>query len=388
MNSELKVLELEESKMDERDNEMMDIIKMVAPGTPLREGLEYILKAKTGGLILVADIDDVSSVIDGGFFINKEYNPASIYELAKMDGAIVLSKDTKNIIYANAQLIPDCKIQTVETGTRHRTAERVAKQTGELVICVSQRRGLITLFKGAYRYLMKETSVILDRANQALQTLEKYKKVLDSALANLSINEFYDLVTLEHVVLVIQRIEMVLRIVKEIRRYIFELGNEGRLVSMQLEELVGNTEKEGYLIIEDYMFPTENKKPEDILKQLSILSNEELVDLNIICKTMGYLGGMASLDLNLTPRGFRIMSKLPKLPMTIIKNLVDRFINLQGVLKASIEELDDVDGIGEIRAKSIKEGLRRTFDMLSIGTKGIKDEYFMDMPILLSNRTN
>ncbi|MGE5328409.1 MAG: DNA integrity scanning diadenylate cyclase DisA [Deltaproteobacteria bacterium] len=374
--------------MDERDNEMMEIIKMIAPGTLLREGLEYILKAKTGALILVADIDDVSSVIDGGFLINKDYNPASIYELAKMDGAIVLSKDAKKIIYANAQLMPDCKIQTVETGTRHRTAERVAKQTGELVICISQRRGLITLFKGNFRYLMKETSVILAGANQALQTLEKYKKVLDSALTNLSINEFYDLVTLEHVALVIQRIEMVLRIVKEIRRYIFELGNEGRLVSMQLEELVGSTEKEGYLIIEDYMFPTENKRPEDVLKQLSMLSNEELIDLNLICKTLGYHGGMASLDLNLTPRGFRIMSKLPKLPMSIIKNLVDKFVNLQGVLKASIEELDDVDGIGEVRAKSIKEGLRRTFDVLNMGTKSIRDDYLMDMPLYFSNKIN
>jgi len=374
--------------MDERDNEMMEIIKMIAPGTLLREGLEYILKAKTGALILVADIDDVSSVIDGGFLINKEYNPASIYELAKMDGAIVLSKDAKKIIYANAQLMPDCKIQTVETGTRHRTAERVAKQTGELVICISQRRGLITLFKGNFRYLLKETSVILAGANQALQTLEKYKKVLDSALTNLSINEFYDLVTLEHVASVIQRIEMVLRIVKEIRRYIIELGNEGRLVSMQLEELVGNSEKEGHLIIEDYMFPTENKKTEDVLKQLSTLSNEELIDLNVVCKTLGYHGGMASLDLNLTPRGYRIMNKLPKLPMTIIRNLVERFINLQGVLKASIEELDDVDGIGEVRAKSIKEGLRRTFDLLNMGTKSSKDDYLMDMPLYFLNNIN
>lgn len=374
--------------MDEIDNEMMDIIKMIAPGTLLREGLEYILKAKTGALILVADIDDVSSVIDGGFLINKDYNPASIYELAKMDGAIVLSKDTRKIIYANAQLMPDGKIPTVETGTRHRTAERVAKQTGELVICVSQRRGLITLFKGDSRYLLKETSVILAGANQALQTLEKYKKVLDSALTNLSINEFYDLVALEHVALVMQRVEMVLRIVKEIRRYIFELGNEGRLVSMQLEELIGNTEKEGVLIIEDYIFPTENKKTEDVLKQLSMLTNEELVDLNVICKTLGYHGGMASLDLNLTPRGYRIMSKLPKLPITIIKNLIEKFVNLQGVLKASIEELDDVDGIGEVRAKSIKEGLRRTFDMLNMGTKSSKDDYLSDMPFYYWSRNN
>jgi diadenylate cyclase len=299
----------------------------------------------------------------------------------------VLSKDAKKIIYANAQLVPDSKIPTVETGTRHRTAERTAKQTGELVICVSQRRGLITLFKGSNRYLLKETSAILSRANQALQTLEKYKKVLDSALIGLSINEFYDLVTLENVAMVVQRNEMVMRIVSEINRYIIELGNEGRLVSMQLEELIGGAEREAQLILEDYIFPMENKKTEDVIKQISAFSNEELMDLNSICRALGYHGGMASLDLNLTPRGYRIMNKLPKLPMTIIKNLIDRFINLQGVLKASIEELDDVEGIGEIRAKSIKEGLKRTFDMLNMGMKASKDaDYMIDIPLYLPSK--
>lgn len=367
---------------DERDNEILATIKMVAPGTLLREGLEYILKARTGALIFVTDPNETKNVIDGGFLLNSDYTPANIYELAKMDGSIIISRDGKKIIYANAQLIPEGKIQTVETGTRHRTAERVAKQTGDLVICISQRRGVITLFKGNHRYFLRETSTILSKANQALQTLEKYKKVLDLALTNLGINEFYDFVTLETVVAVIQRTEMVNRIVDEIRSYIVELGNEGRLVSMQLEELVGNTEREGNLVIEDYMFMAENKKPEDITKQLSAMSGEELMDINQICKALGYSGGNTSLDLNLTSRGYRMMNKLPKLPMNIIKNLVDRFVNFQGVLKASIEELDDVEGIGEVRAKSIKEGLKRTFDVLNTSARSIREyDLQMDIPI-------
>lgn len=364
-----------------KDSEFLDIIKTMSPGTPFREGLEYIIKAKTGALIVVGDSADVMNIVDGGFLINKEYTPANIYELAKMDGAIVLNKDTKKIIFANAQLIPDPKISTVETGTRHRTAERVAKQTGELVICISKRRNVITLYKGNSKYFLRETSAILSRANQALQTLEKYKSALDSALNDLSINEFHDIVTLEHVAIVVQRTEMVLRIVDEIKRYIYELGNEGRLVSMQLEELLGNAEKDGQLIIEDYMFISENRNLEEVTKQFRALSYEELLDINLICKILGYQGsGLNALELNLSPRGYRIMSKLPKLPMTIIRNLVDKFVNLQGVIKASIEELDDVEGIGEVRAKSIKEGLRRTFDMLNFGFRMGKVTDLIDIP--------
>ena len=364
-----------------KEDLMLDMIKAMAPGTMLREGLEYILKARTGALIVIGDTNEVFNLVDGGFHINKEYSPAHIYELAKMDGAIVLSKDIKKLIYANAQLIPDPKIPTVETGTRHRTAERVAKQTGELVICISQRRSVITLFKGTHRYFLRDTAIILSRANQAIQTLEKYKSVLDVALNNLSINEFHDIVTLEHVAVVVQRTEMVMRIVSEIKRYICELGNEGRLISMQLEELVGNTEKEGLLIIDDYMFIMDNRNDEEVVKQIKNLSNEELLDINLICKALGYHGGMSALDLNLTPRGYRIMSKLPKLPMTVIKNLVDKFANFQGVLKASIEELDDVDGIGEVRARAIKEGLKRTFDLLSLGIRNTREsDMYMDVP--------
>jgi diadenylate cyclase len=363
-----------------KENEFEELIKITAPGTLLREGLENIIKAKTGGLIVVGDTPEVMSVVDGGFLINKDYTPANIYELAKMDGAIVLSKDLKKIIYANAQLIPDHKISTVETGTRHRTAERVAKQTGELVVCISKRRNVITLFKGTSRYFLRDTATILSRANQALQTLEKYTTALDIALNSLSVSEFHDVVSLESVVTVVQRSEMVMRIVDEIRRYVYELGNEGRLVNMQLEELAGDSEKEALLIIEDYILFSEEKTSEEVLKSLRALSYEELMDANLICKLLGYQGGVSALDLNLSPKGLRILNKLPKLPMNIIRNLIDRFVNLQGVIRASIDELDDVEGIGEVRAKSIKEGLRRTFDVLSIGGRGMRWSEIMDIP--------
>ena len=237
-----------------KEDSIIEILKLIAPGTAIREGLENILRAKTGALLLITDkIDVLNKVVDGGFTINEEYTSSKLYELAKMDGAIILSGDFKRIIYANAQLIPSHEIPTSETGTRHRTAERTAKQTGELVISISQRRGIITVFKGNDRYILENTETVLNKANQAIQTLEKYKKVFDSKLSILNEYEFNDIVTLENVIDAIQRAEMVMKIVEEIQRQIYELGEDGRLVKMQLEELIGGLEKEEMLIIKDYI---------------------------------------------------------------------------------------------------------------------------------------
>ena len=243
-----------------KEDNITEILKLIAPGTPIRDGLESILRAKTGALLLITDNNEViKEVVDGGFTINEEYTSSKLYELAKMDGAIVLSGDLKRILYANAQLIPSHEIPTLETGTRHRTAERTAKQTGELVISISQRRSIITVFKGNDRYILEDTDVVLNKANQAIQTLERYKKVFDNKLNLLNEYEFNDIVTLQNVLVAIQRAEMVMRIVEEIQRQIFELGNDGRLVSMQLEELIGGLEKEELLIIKDYIIPRKEK---------------------------------------------------------------------------------------------------------------------------------
>ncbi|QCX33806.1 DNA integrity scanning protein DisA [Caloramator sp. E03] len=341
--------------LDSREIELINVLKIVAPGTPLREGLENVLKAKTGALIMVGDQKEVMGIIDGGFFINSEYSPSYLYELAKMDGAIVLSSDLKKILYANTQLIPDSSIETFETGTRHRTADRVAKQTGNLVIAISQRRNIITIYKGNLKYILKDTNIILTKANQAIQTLERYKTVLDEAMTNLSVLEFDDLVTVYDVVLTVQRNEMVMRIVNEIQKYIYELGNEGRLISMQLDDLVDEVENDGIMLIKDYSY---QKDYNDILKGIRNLSSDELLELSSVCKIFGYNADLM-LDTMISPKGYRLISKIPKVPSVVIENLVKTFGQLKNVMKASIEELDNVEGIGEARARAIKEGLRK-----------------------------
>nr|WP_190014379.1 DNA integrity scanning diadenylate cyclase DisA [Geosporobacter subterraneus] len=343
-----------------KEDGIMESLRILAPGTPLREGLENILKAKTGGLIVVGDNEDVMNLVDGGFAINIDFSTAYIYELAKMDGAIILSSDGKRILYANTQLIPDPSIPSSETGIRHRTAERVARQTGLMVLSISQRRNIITLYKGYSKYVLQDTNKVLTKANQAIQTLEKYKKVLDQAMTSLSALEFEDLVTIHDVATVLQRTEMVMRIVTEIDKYICELGNEGRLVNMQLEELLDNVKEDGKYVIEDYRVLGDGLDYASITRQIKNLSSEELLDLSIIGKILGYSGGLTPLlDTQVSPRGYRILNKIPRLPMSIIQNVVLHFKDFQKILKASIEELDDVEGIGEIRARTIKEGLRR-----------------------------
>lgn len=348
--------------MQNKDENIAEVLKKIAPGTQIRDGLENILRAKTGALLLITDNPDIlKEVVDGGFYINEEYTSSKLYELAKMDGAIVLSGDFKKILFANAQLIPSHDIQTVETGTRHRTAERTAKQTGELVISISQRRNIITVFKGNSRYVLEDTEAVLNKANQALQTLEKYKKVFDSKLNILNEYEFNDIVTLDNVLTVIQRAEMVKRIVEEIQSSIYELGEDGRLVNMQLQELIGGLYKEEELIVKDYIIidPKDSIQVEDIILELSNLSYEELRNLSSIAKIIKYEFVDGYEEVAVYPKGYRILNKIPRMPVSIVENLVKSFKSFQHILAAETNDLDDVEGIGEVRARTIKQSLQR-----------------------------
>ena len=292
------------------------------------------------------------------FKIDEEFTSTNIYELAKMDGAIILSSDLKRIIRANVQLNPDFSISTRETGTRHKTAERVAKQSGELVISISERRGIITLFKGNFRYVINDTQSVLMRANQTLQALEKYKTVFDNMLSILSEHEFDDIVTLDTVINCIYRSEIIMRMETDVKRSIIELGDEGRIVNMQLEELMANVEDEEKLIIQDYNVNKEIST-QSILEEIRKIDKKNLIVSEKIVKLLGYEVSSDILDTNVSPKGYRILSKVPKMPSSIIEKTVEAFGSLQHICSASIDELDDVEGIGEIRARIINQSLKR-----------------------------
>lgn len=347
-----------------KQEEILDILKKVAPGTALRAGLDNILKAKTGALIVLSESEQVMDIVDGGFKLDLDFTPANIYELCKMDGAIVVSSDLKKILRANVQLVPDHKIKTVETGTRHRTAERTAKQTNEIVICISQRRGIITIFKGDFRYVINDTEAVIMEATQMLETLEKYKRVFDHMLNVLTEHEFDDIVYLELVANAIYRSEMIMKMKTEVERTIIELGNEGRLVNIQLLELIDNVEQEEKQIIQDYMVSgkrKDKKAADNILDEIRKLDRKGLIDSEKIIKILGYEADSTTelLDMNVSPRGYRVLNKVPKMPASVIEKIVESFGTLQMVCNATVAQLDDVDGIGERRAKIINQSLKR-----------------------------
>ncbi|MBN2073640.1 MAG: DNA integrity scanning diadenylate cyclase DisA [Actinobacteria bacterium] len=349
--------------MNKKNEELLQIcIKKVAPGTELRMGIEYILQGKTGGLIVVGDSEEVLKMVNGGFYIGCSFSPAKFYELAKMDGAIILSTDGRRILYANTHLFPNPDIKTSETGTRHRTAERVAKQTDTLVISISQKRDVVTIYKGNIRYMLEEPRVVLSKANQALQTLEKYKEGLDELIFNLTVRELEDFVALFDVANVLQRSIIVQKTEKEAKRYIYELGADGRLLSMQIEELMANVNRDFENIINDYQQnQLDDSKLEmaDIREKTQSLSADDLLDLSKITRILGFKTEGNLRETGVHPRGFRILSDVRRLPQSVIANLIGKFGNLKNILDANIEELSEVAGMGKIRANALYDRLKK-----------------------------
>src|SRR4051812_1637655 len=338
---------------------MMEALAAVAPGQPLREGLDRILQAKMGALIVVGDTPDVLNICSGGFLLDAEFTPQRLSELAKMDGAIILASNASRIARANVHLVPNPKLPTSETGTRHRTAERVARSVDVPVISVSEDMRVIAVYRNDEKKPLEEIPALLNRANQALQTLERYKNRLDTVSSALSALEVEDLVTIRDVVTVLQRAEMVRRIAEEIDGYIVELGVDGRLVLLQLEELMGGVDDDRRHVIKDYFRDDAAWHLDNALHCLGDLSTEQLLDLKAVAAVLNLPVGTGELDTGAQPRGFRLLSKIPRLPEPVIDRIAVRFGSLPKGMRATTDDLDAVDGVGDPRARAIKEGLTR-----------------------------
>ena len=336
------------------------ILALMAPGTSLRDGLERILRGRTGALIVLGCDQTVESICTGGFCLDVEFSSTRLRELCKMDGAVVMSSDGTRIVRAAVHLMPDPTIPSDESGTRHRTAERVAKQTGFPVISVSQSMRIIGLYACGQLHVLDDSGAILSRANQALATLERYKLRLDEVSGALSALEIEDLVTVRDAIAVVQRLEMVRRIADEIAGYVVELGTDGRLLALQLEELMVGVDADRALVIRDYL-PNGRKARtfDEAVFELDLLSATDLIDLVLVGKAMGYPGSSDALDAAISPRGFRLLAKVPRLPGTVVDRLIDHFGSLQRLLGATVEDLQAVEGVGDARARGVREGLSR-----------------------------
>jgi diadenylate cyclase len=336
------------------------ILALIAPGTALRDGLERILRGRTGALIVLGHDRVVESLCTGGFVLDVEFSSTRLRELCKMDGAVVLSSDGTRIVRAAVHLMPDPTIPSEESGTRHRTAERVAKQTGFPVISVSQSMRIIGLYVNDLRHVLDDSGAILSRANQALATLERYKMRLDEVSGALSALEIEDLVTVRDAIAVVQRTEMVRRIADEIDGYVIELGTDGRLLALQLEELMIGVDADRALVIRDYIpMGRKTRQFEEAVFELDLLSATELIDLVAVGRAMGYPSSSDALDAAISPRGFRLLAKVPRLPTTVVDRLIEHFGSLQRLLGATVEDLQAVEGVGDARARGVREGLSR-----------------------------
>ena len=337
----------------------MYALRLVAPGTQLREGLDRILQARMGALIVIGDGPDVLSVCSGGFLLDSEFTPQRLSELAKMDGAIILASDGSRVARANVHLVPDPSIPTSETGTRHRTAERVGRQLDAPVITVSEDMSVVTIHRRGEKHTLEPIPRVLARADQALQILGRYKSRLDAVSGSLSALEVEDLVTVRDVATVLQRAEMVRRIAEEIEGYVVELGADGRLVMLQLDELIGGVEDDRRLVAKDYFQPSHDFELRQRCSARSpSLDDELLLDPNEVASVLN-LGPSVGIDSALQPRGFRLLHKIPRLPETVSEHVVTRFANLQKIMRAGLVDLTEVEGVGEVRARAIKEGLSR-----------------------------
>ena len=341
-----------------RDPTLLAAIAKVAPGTELRQGIDDIIRAREGALIVFGRPTDLAFMFSGGIQLDQPFTPQLLYELAKMDGAIIVDPTRNRLAYANVQLMPDPTIPSSETGTRHRTAERVAKQTGALVLSISQQRETVTLFTGSRRYQLDPIAAVLAKTNQALATVETYRARLEQVLTRLTALEFQNAVVLDDVLVVLQRAELTTRMAAEVERACVELGSEAHLIRMQLQELVGDVPGEKAAVIFDYHVEGRADRIAEALAALESLPYDDLLEFELLA-ILGYPANVNPLDQAITPRGYRVLSHIPRLPDSVIKHVVADLGGLEAIVRASQRDLEAVDGVGSVRAREIREGLRR-----------------------------
>ncbi|MGZ8706336.1 MAG: DNA integrity scanning diadenylate cyclase DisA [Gaiellaceae bacterium] len=342
-----------------RDPELLAALRRIAPGTELRQGMDDIIRSREGALIVIGDPNELSFLFSGGIRLDVPFTAQLLYEVAKMDGAIIVNPPLSKLAYANVQLMPDPTIPSVETGTRHRTAERVAKQTGALVISISQQRSTISVYVGPTRYQLDPVAEVLAKANQALATLETYGQRLQQVLRRLTALEFQNAVVLDDVLVVLQRAEMTTRMAAEVERDCIELGAEARLIQMQLHELIGEVPAERAMVVHDYHADGPGPRAELALEGLHALSYRQLLESDRLVELLAFPREVNPLDHSVAPRGFRILSRIPRLPDGVIKKVVTGLGDLDSIVRASQRDLEGIAGVGAVRAREIREGLRR-----------------------------
>ncbi|MCG9127134.1 DNA integrity scanning diadenylate cyclase DisA [Candidatus Poribacteria bacterium] len=349
----IKLRDLNSRKLLE--NDLHNTLKLLSPGTSLREGIDYIIQGKNGGLIVIGDTPEVLSLTEGGFRINCQYSPTRLAELAKMDGAILLSSDMKRIVRANVTLRINPSYSSNETGLRHKAAEKFSKDTGQIVLAVSRRRNTLTMYSGSHRYQFRDRTILLSGANQAFLSLSLYIKAMQSSLSSLNWAELNDSVTLDNVVTAICDCERVRRTEEELNRYKIELGTEAQSLHLVPTDLSQEIDR-GMLTIKDY-YIQDIYEENEVYEKIFGFDASQLTSKSEIINALGYKNEKLTGDDIIEPRGYRMLSQIPHISMKVSEQLIQHFKTLYSIRTANIDELQSVDGLGETRATAIKDSL-------------------------------
>jgi diadenylate cyclase len=336
----------------------LDILRALAPGTQLRNAIELILRQETGALIVLGYGRDIEAICTGGFHLDgADFVPARLAELAKMDGAVITDESAEVIYRANVHMIPDPSIATNETGTRHRTAERVAKQTGRAVVVVSEGRQTVTVYVGGNQHELRSPTTLLAQANQNLLTLERFRRRLSDEERRLTQLEVDDIVVYRDVVQFLQRAALVRRIGRDLEHYAVELGGEGQLINLQLVDLLAGVKETAALVYADHSrtYPPKTAQPLDLIQNLS---SEHLSEESKVAALLD----VGPLENPTRSRGYRILARIPRLPDAVKDSLVAHFETLQQLLYGSVGDLDEVDGVGRARARQLRHYFDRLLD--------------------------
>jgi diadenylate cyclase len=334
-------------------------LRDIAPGTAIREAIDDVIRGHTGALFVLGDEEDLNPVLSGGVRIDTPFSPKLVYQLAKMDGAIVMDRHAKRIRWANVQLVPDPRIESTETGTRHRSAERTARQTRALAVTVSASRDVVTVYSGETKYQLDSIGPLLIKVNQALATLETYRMRLDQVSHRLLSRELTGTATLLDALVTIQRAEMAKRMVLEIERHQVELGTEGRLTEMQLRELSVGIVPDRAAVVRDYMITADPLTHRRVLDRLGRIGYDRLLRLEDLEVILGYDRDVNPIDTVVAPRGYRVLSRVPGLSQALIERIVDHFGGLHNIIKATPQELSAVSGLGPKRSREVAEAIER-----------------------------
>lgn len=322
----------------------------------MRRALERVIQQGRGGLVVLGSSSKVAAASSGGFkLVSATFTPARLAELSKMDGGIVLDDAWSNILEANVHFVPDGSIDTDETGARHRTAERMAVETGKPVVAVSEGRRVATLFYLDQKIELAQPTEVAAHVNQELQSLDRLRARLDEAEARLNRLEVGGLATYRSAVTVLQRAELVERLGTQVSARALTLGEAAQLVNLQLDDLIAGVERTMRLVLQDYIKPLRSGAVDRAMETLAAVPAAELDDTYRVGKDLGF----PVLDDPAEARGHRVLAQVARLPDSVREDIVRYFGSVSKLLRASEDQLTAVEGVGDTRAAQLRTYLDR-----------------------------